>query len=469
MRKDVFKLQRRRKIFCLLLLVIIPVSLMALVPQVINYQGHLTNPDGSPVADGPYQMVFTIYDTPTGNPGIWYSGSQAVNVENGQFTYQLGTVNQLADDIFTDTLRWLGIRVGEDPEITPRTKLTSVAYAYYALRADTATGVALTPTLEPGACDGDGTGTVYYDSYFNELCYCNGTNWVQVDGGGNCDCKDNDDDGYDTCDPGNPHDTDGQPADCDDGNALINPGETEICDGLDNDCNDVIDDGDPGGDDACNTGQQGICADGITHCLNGALVCEQNEEPVAEICDGLDNDCDGAVDEGDPGGGDACNTGLSGECAQGTLQCVNGTLVCNQNTQPTSEICDGLDNDCDGVADEGDPGGGGACNTGLAGECAQGTSQCVNGVLVCNQNTQPTSEICDGLDNDCDGAVDEGNPGGGGACNTGLSGECAQGTLQCVAGVLQCVQTIFPVSEICFDELDNDCDGLTDIADPDCP
>lgn len=111
---------------------------MAEVPQLINYQGNLTDIDGNPVPNGSYQITFTIYDTPTGNPGIWNSGSQAVSVANGVFTYQLGTVNVLPDDLFTDTTRWLGIRVGIDPEMTPRIKLTSQPYAYHALRSDSA-------------------------------------------------------------------------------------------------------------------------------------------------------------------------------------------------------------------------------------------------------------------------------------------------------------------------------------------
>ena len=62
------------------------------------------------------------------------------------------------------------------------------------------------------------------------------------------------------------------------------------------------------------------------------------------------------VDEGNPGGGAACNTGLLGVCAAGTLQCQGGVLVCVPNNSPSTEICgDGLDNDCDGLVDEGCP------------------------------------------------------------------------------------------------------------------
>ncbi len=130
---------------------------------------------------------------------------------------------------------------------------------------------------------------------------------------------------------------------------------------------------------------------------------------------------------------------------------------------PSAETCDGLDNNCNGSADEGNPGGGGGCSTGLQGVCSAGTMQCQNGALSCKQNLMPSVEICDGLDNNCNGQTDEGNPGGGAGCNTGLLGVCSAGTITCQGGALSCKQNVMSSSEICGDNLDNNCDGLTDL------
>ena len=182
----------------------------------------------------------------------------------------------------------------------------------------------------------------------------------------------------------------------------------------------------------------------------------------AETCNGLDDDCDGSVDEGNPGGGASCSTGLLGVCSAGTTQCTNGAIQCVQNVLPSAETCDGLDNNCDGVVDNGSPGGGGACTTGLLGVCSAGTLQCSDGSLHCVQYVASSPETCDGIDNDCDGSVDEGNPGGGASCNTGQPGICSAGTTQCIAGALTCTQNVSAGTEVCSNGLDDDCDGSVD-------
>jgi hypothetical protein len=73
----------------------------------------------------------------------------------------------------------------------------------------------------------------------------------------------------------------------------------------------------------------------------------------AEVCDNRDNDCDGQADEQLTTDGDSCDTGLLGVCQNGTVTCVRGTNNCAPLHAAGSEICNGLDDDCDGIADDG--------------------------------------------------------------------------------------------------------------------
>jgi len=128
----------------------------------------------------------------------------------------------------------------------------------------------------------------------------------------------------------------------------------------------------------------GACVSGVKTCSGGVFgPCVGEVGPSAEVCDGVDNDCDGVVDNGNPGGGASCLTGLLGVCAAGTTQCQAGALVCAQNVSPSTEICDGLDNNCDGVVDEGfdlanDPNNCGACGT----VCIAPTPTCSSGTCI---------------------------------------------------------------------------------------
>ena len=236
------------------------------------------------------------------------------------------------------------------------------------------------------------------------------------------------------------------------------PSGPELCDGIDNDCNGRIDEGDPGGGAACASDGLGNCAPGLIHCINGGLVCDPINDPRAELCNGADDDCDGAVDDAAEGVGAACDGG-EGLCGPAVMVCINGQLVCEPQVAPSPEVCNGADDDCDGIVDEGNPGGDAPCDTGNPGICADGRTICRGGELVCEQLGQPGEEICDGLDNDCDGVADDGLPMAG-PCDTGLPGVCAAGHLSCDA-TNECVPNVEPSAEIC-DGLDNDCNGAID-------
>ena len=120
-----------------LLLVILTIAVATTPPQMINYQGRLTSPTGTPFT-GNKLMKFTLYNG--SDIAVWNSGFFAVACTDGLFTVTLGAPGQpnMPASIFSDTAVTLGITVDVDPEITPRTKLTSQPYAFHALVADTA-------------------------------------------------------------------------------------------------------------------------------------------------------------------------------------------------------------------------------------------------------------------------------------------------------------------------------------------
>jgi len=136
--------------------------------------------------------------------------------------------------------------------------------------------------------------------------------------------------------------------------------------------------------------------------------------PAAEACNGVDDDCDGMTDEDFPALGEMCTIGM-GLCeATGAVICTpdgGGTVCGAEGAASVGELCNGLDDDCDGAVDEGFD---------VGGRCVAGRGACeAVGVRICDAGGgarcdamvgEPQPELCNGLDDDCDGRVDEAIP-----------------------------------------------------------
>ena len=279
------------------------------------------------------------------------------------------------------------------------------------------------------------------------------------------------------------------------------PPPVEICDnGIDDTGNGLIDCEDP----ACDgfVGAPTEC--GVGACAAaGNLVCQTPDQvdtctpltPQAEgpfgdptCADGVDNDCDGLTDAADPdceAPPEICDNGID-DNGNGLVDCADpqcedfvgapttcgigaceatGNLVCQGGAEvdtcvpgaPGTEgpagdptCADGVDNDCNGLTDAADP----ACEAVVEEICDNGIDDNGNGLIDC-------------ADPQCEGFVD-------GPCDTGQPGICAAGTFVCQGGAQVCVQDQQAGQEgpfgdpTCEDGLDNDCNGLTDAADPAC-
>ncbi len=258
----------------------------------------------------------------------------------------------------------------------------------------------------------------------------------------------------------------------------------EACDGLDNDCDARSDEGVEG--PACPL-QVGVCAGSRQACRDRALAaCDAAAYGPAyqareTFCDERDNDCDGETDEGCQcvdNRVQACGTD-AGRCTRGTQTCVGGRwAACANAVEPVPELCNGEDDDCDDRTDESLVGPPCALQQGVCAGAAQRCGGAAGWLPACDYGArfaaEETDAHCDGLDNDCDGQTDERcecQPDGPRpVCGTDL-GACQSGRLRCVNGHFgDCEGAIGPGAELC-NGVDDDCDDRTDeaIAAPACP
>ncbi len=210
--------------------------------------------------------------------------------------------------------------------------------------------------------------------------------------------------------------------DCDDDNNLIHPDAREVCDGLDNDCNNNVDDDPTPSNLTCE--QRGVCQGTVPTCTGEPGWACVYDSPLYEqaetLCDGVDNDCDGAADEDlertyfldDDRDGFGVGAPLltCGPDQPGQAEVDGDCNDRNPAIHPDAdEVCDGLDNDCSATVDDNLGAPPDICEQ--RGVCAgtQATCAARNG-WVCNYadpRYEPVETRCDDADNDCDGQTDE--------------------------------------------------------------
>jgi len=304
--------------------------------------------------------------------------------------------------------------------------------------------------------------------------------------------------------------------DCDDTEFFMNPGTAEFCDGLDNDCNSQIDDGlsfttqyvdadaDAYGDDQSATSACEILA-GYVDVAGDCDDADFSSYPGAtELCDGIDNDCDGTIDnntmqqdyytDADADGYGDTASFVGTDCQPPVPGSVANAADCDDldaGVNPgATETCNNIDDNCDGAIDEGLPTADyytDVDSDGYGDPSSIPTSSCapVAGSVPNNNDCGPDNpftnpaapEVCDGIDNNCDGSADEGLPAPTFYFDADLDGfgdpldtlsACAAPAGYIATGG-DCDDTDSAINpgaaEVC-DGVDNDCTGIPDSSLP---
>ncbi len=281
-----------------------------------------------------------------------------------------------------------------------------------------------------------------------------------------------------TCSPGENDGGVTPPEDCrngvdDDEDGAIDCADTDCqgggadatCDGVDDDCDGLVDEDFAA--EVTDCGDGGCASTGLTSCIDHVFEdsCVPGTPATEDAtCDGIDDDCDGILDEDYVSEPTTCGAGL---CAStGATSCVGGQVQdsCSAGNPGTIDAtCDSIDDDCDGVVDEDYASESTSCGVGAC--VAVGSTSCVNGQVQdgCVPGVPaPGDIVCNGLDEDCDGLIDEDYVSVSTSCGIGLC--TALGATSCVAGQVQdsCIPGAPAPSDAVCDGLDEDCDGVVD-------